>query len=296
MRKIYTLLAILLAMAPVANAQELDSEQLDLLAKLNSRLKYETGTIVVGRNLATLSLPPTLRFLGPDSTKFVVEELWGNPPGGTYLGMIAPSDKEPFDEDFISAIITYEESGHISDDDASSIDYDELLATMKSGEQAENAERAKLGYESVRIVGWAQKPRYDGAGNKLYWAKELEFGGEPEHTLNYSIRALGRVGVLELNFVGTMNQLAEIDKMSPEVLKAVAFNPGNRYADFDPSTDKVAGYGIAALVAGGVAAKAGLFKGIWLAILAFKKLIIVGVIGAGALIAKLLGGGKSTAK
>src|SRR2546426_2131137 len=35
-------------------------------------------------------------------------------------------------------------------------------------------------------------------------------------------------------------------------------NEGHRYADFVPGTDKVAEYGIAALIAGGVAAKAGL--------------------------------------
>src|SRR3989449_2653188 len=34
----------------------------------------------------------------------------------------------------------------------------------------------------------------------------------------------------------------------------------SRYADFIPGTDKVAEYGIAALIAGGLAAKAGLFK------------------------------------
>jgi uncharacterized membrane-anchored protein len=49
----------------------------------------------------------------------------------------------------------------------------------------------------------------------------------------------------------------------------------------------VAEYGIAALVAGGVAAKLGLFGKLVALLLAFKKLIIVGVAAVGSAIWKL---------
>jgi hypothetical protein len=61
----------------------------------------------------------------------------------------------------------------------------------------------------------------------------------------------------------------------------VEFEPGNRYADFNPDVDEVAAYGIGALVAGKVAAKAGLFKGLIAVLLASKKLLILGLIGLG---------------
>ena len=67
----------------------------------------------------------------------------------------------------------------------------------------------------------------------------------------------------------------------------INFGDGNRYADFDPKVDKVATYGIAALVAGGIAAKAGLFKMAWIFILGAKKFIILGVGAAIAWIKKL---------
>jgi uncharacterized membrane-anchored protein len=35
----------------------------------------------------------------------------------------------------------------------------------------------------------------------MYWAKEINFGGDSENTLNYNIRVLGRKGVLLLNFI-----------------------------------------------------------------------------------------------
>ena len=115
--------------------------------------------------------------------------------------------------------------------------------------------------------------------HKLYWAKQLKFGGGNEDTLNYNIRILGRRGVLVLNAVAAMSQLPEIERNAPKILAALDFNPGNRYADFsEASGDKVASYGIAALVAGGVAAKLGLFKGLWVLLLGAKKFVIIGVV------------------
>ncbi len=124
-----------------------------------------------------------------------------------------------------------------------------------------NKEREKEGYEPVQIVGWAASPRYDAAGKKLYWAKELEFGSDPEHTLNYNIRILGRTGVLVLNAIASTKELPVIEQATPELLAAVSFNPGSRYEDFNESTDKMAAYGIAALVAGGVAGEGGALQG-----------------------------------
>ncbi len=67
------------------------------------------------------------------------------------------------------------------------------------------------------------------------------------------------------------------------------FTPGNRYSDFNGSTDKVAEYGIAALVAGAVAAKLGLFAKLIALLIAFKKIVIVGVIAVVGAVGKLLG-------
>jgi len=74
---------------------------------------------------------------------------------------------------------------------------------------------------------------------------------------------LGRGGVLVLNGVAAMSQLPEIEEATPKILAAIDFNPGHRYADFNPKSDKIAGYGLAALVASTAAAaavKLGFFK------------------------------------
>src|SRR5471032_166300 len=186
--------------------------------------------------------------------------------------------------------IEYSEDGFVKDDDAGKINYDDLLAQMQKGVAASNEERKKQGYRTVDLLGWAAPPHYAAAAHKLYWAKKLKFEGEDSETLNYSIRMLGRKGVLELNAVASVDQLAEIDAQTPQILGMVDFKEGSRYADFDPKVDKVAKYGIATLVAGGAlaaAAKLGLLKGLWIGILALKKFIIIGAIAVAAFFKKM---------
>ena len=186
-------------------------------------------------------------------------------------------------------VIRFEDSGYIKDDEAEKIDYAKMLKEMQGSEKEINDERQKEGYPAIHIVGWAASPRYDRPTHKLYWAKEIQFSGEKEHTLNYNIRALGRRGVLILNVISGMNQFDTIDKSIPDILAMVDFKEGHRYADFNPSIDKVAGYGIAALVAGGIAAKTGLLKLIWVGLLAGKKFIIIGALAAWAAVKKFFG-------
>ena len=93
-----------------------------------------------------------------------------------------------------------------------------------------------------------------------------------------------------LNGVAAMSQLQEIEQVAPKILAAIDFNPGQRYPDFNPKSDKIAEYGLAALVAGTAAAaavKLGFFKALWVAILAAKKFIVIGVVAIAAAIQKL---------
>jgi uncharacterized membrane-anchored protein len=281
---------------PPAEEEVYDEEQIQaILEKIVSQLEMQTGIVALNGGMATVNIPENLRYLDADSTRLLLEDLWGNPEGSGTLGMLIPADVSPLDEASWGVIFTYEDSGHIMDDDAAGIDYDDLLKDMKASTAEVNKEREKLGYGSVELVGWAAEPRYDSAEKKLYWAKTLRFSDADEDILNYNIRVLGRTGVLNLNVVGSVSQLGQIETDAPSILASVDFNEGHRYADYDPSTDHMAEYGIAALIAGGVAAKTGLLKGLWVAILAFKKFIIIGVAAVGGWIAKLFSGRKAHA-
>ncbi|HEY4282945.1 MAG TPA: DUF2167 domain-containing protein [Chthoniobacterales bacterium] len=262
----------------------------DQAEALVAGLHFQQGNIVLGDGLATLHVPSGCRFLDGADANTVLVKLWGNPPQPNPLGMLMPTTAGPLDEGGWAVVITYESDGYVKDAGAEKINYTELLTQMQSGVESGNAEREKAGYPAMHLVGWARAPRYDRPTHKLYWAKEIKFGQSPENILNYNIRMLGRGGVLVLNAIATMGQLSEIEKATPGILAAVEFNPGHRYADFNPGSDKVATYGLAALVAGGVAAKLGLFKGLWIGILAAKKFIIIGVAAVAAWMRKLFKG------
>jgi len=269
--------------------------ELTQLANIAKNLKYQHGTIDLKNGLAKLTLPEEFSFLGPDDAETVLVKIWHNPPSEQKpLGLLIPTGMTPLSDGAWVVTIDYSEDGYVKDDDAKKINYNDLLKTMQKAVQDDNKERQQQGYPGLTLVGWAEPPRYDAATHKLYWAKELKVEGETDNTLNYSIRMLGRKGVLELNAVADMAQLAEIDKQTPTILGMVDFNDGSRYTDFDPKVDKVATYGIAALVAGGIAAKLGLFKLLWVGILAAKKFIIIGLVAVGAWFKRMFGGKSKT--
>jgi uncharacterized membrane-anchored protein len=256
-------------------------------------LDYQTGNVLLPNKVASLNLGTQYRYLNPGETEKLLVA-WGNPPGSVTQGAIVPTDVEPFSDSGWAVILTYEEEGHIDDSDANEIDYDDMLEDMKKAEVEENEARKDAGYEAVHTVGWAEKPRYDSAAKKLYWAKELDFEGNREHTLNYDVRVLGREGVLSMNAVATIGQLEQIRGEMRPLLEIAEFNEGYRYSEYNPKTDRLAEYGLGALIAGGVAAKLGLFAKLGAFLLAFKKFIIIGLVAIGGFVARHFGKKKET--
>lgn len=247
-------------------------------------LNRQTGEIKLANNAIALNVPESFYFLDSKDAEKVLVDVWGNRPGQNVLGMLMPSQYTPFDEASWGVTITYEQDGYVSDEDAHSLDYDELLETMKEDTRSASEELVAQGYEAIELVGWASKPYYDVQAKKLHWAKELKFGTTEQHTLNYNVRMLGRKGVLVLNFIAGMEQKTEIDQNLDTVMALADFAEGSRYSDFNPDVDEVAAYGIGALIAGKVIAKTGLIA---MLIMIFKKFGVFIVVGIGALVARL---------
>ena len=266
-------------------AQETDAH--DKLKQFLDSLHYRSGTVAIDKAHATLNLTDDFRFLDTHDAQRVLHDLWGNPPDPDVLGMLIPAGASLIDEkNSWVVVISYSEDGYVSDAEASTLDYDKMLKDMQEHAREVNPEREKQGYPTLELIGWATPPHYDAASNKIYWAKELNFGGAHEHTLNYDIRVLGRGGYLSFNAVAGMHQLSMVKDKMPRVLDMAEFDAGQRYADFNSSTDKIAAYGISALVAGAIAAKAGLFAKLFVLLLAFKKAVIVGFLAVAAAVRK----------
>jgi uncharacterized membrane-anchored protein len=252
-----------------------------------------SGTVGIPAAGARLNLSSGYSFLPAGDAQRVLTKLWHNPPDSDVLGMILPS-ADPhvlLDERAWAVVVTYVDDGYVSDADAASIDYGDMLKTMRKATHDHNAERLKQGYPAVELVGWAEPPHYDSDSHKLFWARDLTFskadGSNLGQSLNYDIRVLGRKGYLSLNAVAPIDQLDRVRTDMPRVLAMASFEPGNRYSDYDSRTDKLAAYGIGALVAGGIAAKAGLFAKLGVMLLALKKFIIIGIAAIAGLFKKL---------
>ncbi|MEJ7805134.1 MAG: DUF2167 domain-containing protein [Telluria sp.] len=290
-----SLVLLVLSCIGSASAQESESAVMSP-AQVEASLKYQTGKITLPGALATLDLPAGFRYLNPADADRVLVQGWGNPPDSDKtLGMIVPADTSPLSQTGWGVLITYEGDGHVSDADADTIKYDDLLKDMQAAVLENNVARKEQGYPAMTLLGWAEAPSYDKASKKMYWAKQYQSDGSTGTDLNYNIRVLGRQGVLVLNAIASMNQITTIKQEMKHVTAFTEFTPGNRYADFNAATDKTAEYGLAALVAGGVAAKLGLFGKLLALLLAFKKLIILAVVAIGVGLARFFKG-KSDAK
>ncbi len=150
-----------------------------------------------------------------------------------------------------SAYFSFDPVGYVKDDEE--LDVDEIFQTIKDGTEAANAERRKRGWAEMHIKGWHTQPHYDDETNRLEWAL-LAVSGDQE-IVNYNTRFLGRKGVMEVTLVASPEELSSAISKFNGLAEGFSFNEGERYAEYRDG-DKLATYGLAALVAGGAAAVA----------------------------------------
>lgn len=278
-----------------ADASQPTAEQQEYLRQataLYESLNRQTGVITIAEGKVSLNVPETHYFVGAEDARRIIVDVWGNPPNSAVgvEGIIFPANANPA-LDAWGALVQYVADGHVPDDEANTIDYDNLLRDMQSGAEQENAWRRENNYPTVTLAGWAEAPHYDQATHKIFWARDLLFGGENVHSLNYDIRVLGREGHLVVSFVTTMDQLETIRAEAPAVMTMANFTPGNTYADYREGVDQRAAYGIGGLIAGGALAAVAQKTGLLALLLAFGKkfivLIIAGIAALGGMVMRM---------
>ncbi len=285
-----TLPFVLQSFAGGKDSAQLELErQAKLVDSIERSLKWDSSSVTIGNGIAKINISKGFKFLNAEQSQFVLHNIWGNPERKDVLGMIFPDTTSPFDAGSFVFVVSFEEDGFVKDDDADKIDYDDMFKELKKQEPDQNKEREKLGYEPIEMIGWAAKPFYDKQNKVLHWAKELEFGNNPDHTLNYDVRVLGRKGILSLNAIASISNLDLVKANIEKVLAMPEFTEGNRYSDFNQNTDKIAEYGIGALVAGGILAKTGALALIAKFFIAAWKFILLGIVALWGTIKKFFG-------
>lgn len=296
-------LLLLLSWLPAARAQAPDAgdpqgeqaEQGDAGESVFSKAVLGPKQVDLGHDLV-IDLPEGYALFEQPTAGELMERM-GNPSRDGLVALVTKRESEWL------VTVTYDDEGYVKDDDAAKLDAAELLDSIRQGTEAANRQRQKRGIPAVEVVGWDEPPAYHADVHHLVWA--VHGRSEGHEIVNFNTRVLGRRGVASLNLIDDPSNLTNSKPEAATLLAATTFKVGSRYQDFQANNDKVAEYGLAALIAGGAGAaalkvaKVGLlakFGGKLIALLiAFKKVVIVAALGVVGFLQKLFGGGKKKA-
>lgn len=273
-----TTLAALLAfacfLAPPAPAQEQDVEAGG--PTLDSLVQWQRGPSVGDLGgIASINVPKGYFFADGKDTRTLME-LMQNPTSGKEMGFIAPTSLEWF------IVFEFDDIGYVKDDEKDKLDANAMLESIREGNENGNKVRRKNGWPTLEITGWELPPRYNPETHNLEWAIRGTSEGQP--VLNYNTRLLGRGGVMGVTLVAGPEIINDVLPHSKQLINDFAFSTGHKYAEYRQG-DKIAKYGLTALVVGGataVAMKSGFFKYLW-------KAIVIGALAVGAFFKKLFG-------
>jgi uncharacterized membrane-anchored protein len=235
------------------------------------------------KNIAEVKVPEGYLFADQKGTQALLEKM-GNPTGGNEIGFLAPESTAWF------VVFQFNEVGFVKDEEKDQLDAGKMLEQIRRGTERSNERRAAMGAAPLFVTGWEQPPKYNPTTHNLEWAIRAESEGKP--ILNYNTRLLGRRGVMSVNLVIAPDKLQETLPAFRQLLADYSFQTGAKYAEFRPG-DKIAAFGLAALVTGGAAAvavKLGFFAVLAKFFKAFWKLVVVGVVALVAGFKRLFGG------
>lgn len=224
-------------------------------------------------NRAKIKLSKENYFLGEEDTKKFLK-INGNPESPGRYALYNPLEGW-------FAIFSFSPEGYVKDDEK--IDADALLKVLKENNAQGLEERKKQGLPLLYLDGWYTPPHYDKENKRLEWATKIH-DKDNNVMINYTTRVLGRNGYMNVLLVSEPNTLERDIKSFKAALTKFDFNNGERYAEWREG-DKVAAYGLGALVVGGAAAAVaskGGFKFLWAVALAafaglfgiFKKFFV----------------------
>ena len=260
-----------------SGSQEPTPEQKQILEKMRALDWVKGPTTVAVEGNANLAIPEQYVYLDAGNTsKFL--ELQHNLSDGKEV-MVAPRDLHWM------AYLRFSDDGYVKDNEK--IDAPALLKTLKENTEQANTERQRRGWPDLHVVDWATPPVYNTTTKRLEWATILESKGSRD--VNFATKILGRRGYTSVIMVTDPSNLGQAESALDQILGGFAFNPGETYADWR-SGDKVAQYGLAALIVGGaaaIAAKKGLFSVLAGFLAAAWKFILAGAVAAIAWIRSL---------
>ncbi|MEJ2347323.1 MAG: DUF2167 domain-containing protein [Gammaproteobacteria bacterium] len=239
------------------------------------KLDWQVGPTVgaIGKK-AKIQVPEGYLFLGSKDTRELMEMMENIPGDNEYV--FAPEGGRWY------AIFDFNPVGYVKDNET--LDADSLLHSIRKRTLRGNDERRKRGWSTLTVLGWRFPPRYDRQSKLLEWAIMAKDDGSGDKVINYNTRLLGRSGVMNVVLVASPDKLTAAVAEFKKLVPGFHFVPGERYADYRKG-DRVAEFGLGALIVGGAAAVA-TKKGLWGVIAGFFaaawKFLLAAFAGAAA--------------
>ena len=199
--------------------------------------------VELGHDLV-MELPADYLYLDPPQAKQLMERN-GNLWNDNLLGVVVKQDADWL------ITIRYTEEGYVKDDEAAKLKADDLLKQdpRRNGRGQRRARQARIQAAARgRVVG-AAALRSSGPPHGLGDAAAPR--GAADESVNFNTRVLGRKGFVAINLIDAVDAIEASKPAAAAILAATTYTPGARYEDFNGKTDKVAEYGLTALVLGG---------------------------------------------
>lgn len=214
----------------LAQNQEL-IQIIKLRDSLEQSFEYKKGAQILPCQLAKLFVPPGFKMLGVAQSKMALERIIKSAVPANLQGTMYPENGNPYDTRNERYIISFQNTGHVFDDESNSLD------TMFHPSQSSD----------TNWLSYKIKPTYEPNLHVLYFARNYRIKADSFEMFELNFVFLGRNSIVKLvtycmNYDETM-VLANI----PAVINSIAFNESNNYIDFTDS-EPVASFGLNQLI------------------------------------------------
>jgi uncharacterized membrane-anchored protein len=171
------------------------------------------GALSLPRGMVSADRAETRRFL----------EATGNPPAGDELAVVAPSNLDWF---LVFSFEPFRELGLSTPQPT----VEEIVAALKRGNWEANVARRKAGRETLDLLGWREKPRYDPQTARLEWSLDtVESGGRKD--ANRFWLFLTRAGVLTVELVSEEPRFAAASQQARALVDHLGIVEQEAYND-----------------------------------------------------------------
>ncbi len=270
-----TLLAVIAIAALLpATAPAQEPARQEPTIKINWQVGPTTGKL---GDIAEIKVPEGYEFSGKEGAQKILE-ITHNLTNGRELGvMVSRSENSNW-----YMIFEFDETGYVKDEEGGHLDANAILQNLKDATERANDERRQRGWKAFHVTGWQTSPYYDPVTHNLTWASLISEDNVKPGAVNHSIRILGRRGTMNVDLVASPEEYAATKPQFDSLISGFMYKQGSRYSDFTRG-DKVAEYGLAALIVGGagaVALKTGLLAKLW-------KFIVMGIVALVSFLKKI---------